>query len=127
MLLITADCFLIAFFSYDETQVLKISTTYSGQQAAPNRNLVELPSITKQTFSAPPNTSKLQAELQMLHNKIDLKSKESAENQASLMKIMTDSGQMQIQQRMETKTLTERVGEMANDITLVKGTFTFSF
>ena len=58
----------------------------------------------------------------MLHNKLDKNAQDSTDSQLGIMKMVTDSGKLQMTQNMETKKLTERVGEMANDMTLLKGT-----
>ena len=59
----------------------------------------------------------------MLHNKLDKNAQDSTDSQLGIMKMVTDSGKLQMTQNMETKKLTERVGEMANDMTLLKGMY----
>ena len=98
---------------------MKIAS-FHNPTASTDRHLVAFQPATAQILSVPLNTSQLQAEFQMLHNKIDINAKESADWQSNLLKVMVDTGKLQAgfqaHQGLQSTKMAERIGEIANDI-----------
>ena len=107
-------------FSATETTRLKIESTGGGFNN--NSNLVPVqPAMAQPPVIHTGAHGDIQNEFKMLHNKLDKHNEEIMSSQCDIMKVVTQSGAVQASNSHATRKTFEAIGEIQNNLTLIKG------